>query len=92
MLSTGTLRVVVAAVLLLHGAAHLVALGALVLRTLEATPSASGPIVQSWLFPALAPRTAAAVTIPFWAVSGVGFVLAALSLWRAALPTELFGR
>lgn len=86
MISTGTLRVVVAAALLLHGVAHLVALGALVLRTLEATPSASGPIAQSWLFPALAPRTVAAVGVPFWAASGGGFVLATLSFWGAVLP------
>jgi hypothetical protein len=80
MLTAQTIRILVTAALLLHGIAHAIALGALVLQSLGGR-SKSQVAVRSWLFPSTSANTAAAIAVPFWMVSTLGFLAAAMSYW-----------
>jgi len=75
-----TLRILVAGSLLLHGIAHAIALGALVLQSLAGS-SASRVSVRSWLVPSMALRQVALATMPFWLVSTFTFLAASGSFW-----------
>jgi len=85
MLSNGTIRVLIAGALFVHGVALVVAIVALVRQAAGAAAS-SWPTMRSRLLPSLTPRSAAAIAIPFWAVSGIGFMIAAMSFWGTAVP------
>jgi hypothetical protein len=81
-MSPDTIKLIITAVLFLHGVAHVWA----VFQNLpQATnPSAKPAIpVRSWLFPKLSPRPAAIAAGVYWLLSGIGFIVAALSFWNA---------
>jgi hypothetical protein len=81
------LRIVVGGVLLLHGIAHLGALGALWWVTSGRDAGGWKP-ARMWLAPSLAPRTTRMIAVVFYLVSTVGFVLTALAFWDILLPVE----
>ena len=86
-MSPQIIKILIAGTLLLHGLAHGRAL--VVLLTYAAgRDSGSSLPVRSWLFPSLAPRTAAAVASVFWFLSTIGFVAASLSFWGTLVPGE----
>ena len=74
------LRVVIAVVLLLHGLAHLVALGAL-LATLVGVQSRTGAVLRLWALPRTSTRLAALVGALLWAAATAGFLGAAGAFW-----------
>lgn len=79
-MSPQTIKILITAILLLHGIAHGRAF--LMLIAQASGNEAATPLpVRSWLFPSLASRTAAILASLFWVLSTVGFVLAALSFW-----------
>lgn len=78
MLSTQTIRVLIAGALLIHGIAHAIALGTLFSQAIQG-PSRSKIAVRSWMLPTLSPRTAATAALPFWLLSTPGFLAAAAS-------------
>ncbi|MBM3122282.1 MAG: hypothetical protein FJZ97_08870 [Chloroflexi bacterium] len=75
-----TLRVVIATVLLLHGVAHLVALGALV-AILVGVHTPTGPVLRLWALPMLSTRTAALAGALLWAAAATGFLGGAGAIW-----------
>jgi hypothetical protein len=74
------LRVAIAVVLLLHGVAHLVALGALV-AILVGVQSPTGPVPRLWALPRLSPRAGALAGALLWAAATAGFLGAAGAFW-----------
>jgi hypothetical protein len=85
--SDDVLRIVVGGVLLLHGIAHLGALGAL--AWVSSGRDAGGwKLPRMWLAPSLSLRTTTIVAVVFWVAATIGFVLAALSFWSIILPVE----
>jgi hypothetical protein len=86
-MSDQTLKIIITAVLFLHGIAHVGAIGALMAQ--GRVQNTGGWLeARSWLFPKLATPIARTVAILFWAVSIIGFVAAALSFWGVLLPGE----
>jgi hypothetical protein len=86
-MSDDLLRIVVGGVILLHGIAHLGALGALWWVTSGRDAGGWKP-ARMWAFPSLMPRTATSIAVGFWVVSTIGFVLTALAFWGIILPVE----
>ncbi len=86
-MSDETLRIVVGGVLLLHGIAHLGALGALWWVT-SGRDAGGWKLARMWVAPSLAPRTATMIAVGFWLIAMIGFVLTALSFWGIVLPVE----
>jgi len=83
-----TIKIVVAAVLLLHGLGHGGALGALVWIRFRPGDAGAWLAARSWLFPALPAGTATAMASTFWVLSLIGFVAAALSFWCILVPGD----
>lgn len=79
-MSANSLRIIIAAGLLLHGMAYAVALVALLRQSLTG-PSANKPEVRTWLWPRLTPKSAATIALPFWAVATVCFLSASAAFW-----------
>ena len=79
-MSPDTVRLGLAAGLLLHGLAHLVALGALLVMLAGAQPR-NGPIPRLWALPRSSARAAALVGALLWAAAAVGFLSAAAAVW-----------
>ena len=75
-----TSRVVIATALLLHGVAHLVALGALVAILVGAHPP-TGPVPRLWALPRLSTRTGALAGALLWAAATAGFLGGAGAIW-----------
>ena len=84
-MSAHTIALVIAAVLFLHGIAHLGALAALIANG-RGVPTDGWRAAHSWLVPSLSPRVAAMVAAFFWILSAIAFVLAGIAFWRASLP------
>ena len=85
-MSDQTIKLIAAAVLLLHGLGHGGALGALAwIRLRPGTPTGAWHAAQSWLLP-LSTDTASSVAGAFWIASLVGFVIAAMSFWGVLVP------
>jgi len=82
-----TQRFVIAAVLLLHGLAHLVALGALV-AILIGVRSPTGPVPRLWALPRVSTRAAALVGAILWALATAGFLAAAAAFWGLGLSAS----
>lgn len=80
MISTATIRVLIAGALFVHGVAHAIALGATIAQAIGG-PSRSRVTLRSSIFPALSPKTSASVAVLFWAFSTISFLVAALSFW-----------
>jgi hypothetical protein len=86
-MSPNTIRIVITAVLVLHGIAH----GRALLTLLaDATGLGSGAWlpVRSWLFPSLGRRTAAIVASVFWLLSTLCFLAAGLLFWGTFASEE----
>ena len=79
-MNADALRLVIAAVLLLHGLAHLVALGAL-LSTLAGVRSPTGPVPRLWALRTLSTRSLALVGALLWGAATAGFLGAAGAFW-----------
>lgn len=79
-LSAQIIGFLIPAALLLHGVAHLIALGALFTQSLGKS-SASRLALRSWLLPSISEKLAATLAIPFWFVSAIGFLGASMSFW-----------
>jgi hypothetical protein len=90
-MSDQAIKIVVAAVLLLHGLGHGGALGALIwLRFRPGDNTGAWLAARSWLFPSLPSATATVVASVFWVLSLIGFVVAALSFWGILVPGEVW--
>lgn len=90
-MNDATLRLLVGGVLLVHGIAHVGAIGALLwVRTGHETGTGSWTAARSWAVPGLAPDTAMHVAIVVYAIALVGFVLTALAFWGIVLPTDVW--
>ncbi len=88
-MSPQLIKVLIAGILLVHGLGHGGAIGALI--TIDrGVPGGQWKAAHSWLFPNLAPKTAKTVATIFWALSLVGFVVAALSFWGWIFPISLW--
>ena len=86
-MSDEMLRLVVGAVLLVHGLGHIGALIALGWATSGRDAGGWKP-ARMWVARSLAPRSATLIAVVFWLVSTVGFVLTALAFWGVILPVE----
>lgn len=90
-MSDEMLRLVTGGVLMVHGVAHVGAIGALLwLRSGRPTGAGSWSAARSWLIPSLATDTAAAIAITFWAAALIGFVFTALAFWGVILPVDVW--
>ena len=90
-MSDQAIRLIAAGVLLVHGLGHGGALAALVWTRLRpGTPTGDWLASRSWLVPALPANTATTLASTFWAVSLVGFVIAALSFWGVVVPGSVW--
>jgi hypothetical protein len=88
-MSSETIKIIITAVLLLHGVAHARASVTLLVVAAGLRTGAWIP-VRSWLFPSLSQRAAAAVASLFYIPSAVGFLAAALSFWGIIVPGDLW--
>ena len=88
-MSSQTIKILIAGVLLVHGLGHVGAIGALIAID-RGVPSGKWLSARSWLFPNLTPQTAKIIAIIFWALSLLGFVAAALSFWGVLIPGDLW--
>ena len=84
-MSPQTIKILITAVLLLHGIAHGRAFVTLVMVAAGRSSNEWVPM-RSWLLPSLSERAAAGIAGIFWLLSTIGFVAAALSFWGAILP------
>lgn len=90
-MSNEMVRVIIAAVLLVHGLGHGGALGALAWIWRRPGSATGGwHAARSWLFPAMPSSEARLVASGFWILSLVGFVLAASSFLGILLPGEMW--
>ncbi|MBF8262044.1 MAG: hypothetical protein HW376_1573 [candidate division NC10 bacterium] len=88
-MSDQVIRLVIAAVLLLHGVAHVGPLATYAwIRFRPADNTGGWVAARSWLLPKLPPSTATAVASLFWLLSLIGFVGAGLSFWGILVPGE----
>lgn len=85
-MSPETLKFIIAAALLLHGLAH--GRAAFVLAGEVARPDARRALpLRTWLKPSLDRRLASGLALPFWFLSTVGFLWAALAVWGTVEAT-----
>lgn len=88
-MSDQTIKIVIAAILLLHGLGHGGALGALIwIKFRPGDNTGAWLAARSWLLPSLPAATATAVASVFWVLSLIGFVAAALSFWGILVPGD----
>jgi hypothetical protein len=76
----GLIRTLITAGLLLHGVAHGRAFLALLIEAVWSRDRTPVP-VHLWIWPSLSHRAAVLIASPFYLVSAVGFILAALAFW-----------
>jgi hypothetical protein len=88
-MSVETIRILIAAVLLLHGLGHVGAIVALVVvgRGLPAGPWRPA---RSWLWPSFPPHAATALAVVFWLLSAAGFTASAMSFWGVLISGDLW--
>ena len=85
----GVMRLVLGAILLLHGMGHGGAMGALWWVRAHPEADAGGwKAARVWAAPALAPRVASAVAVALWSGAMLAFVVAALGFWSVGAPPE----
>lgn len=92
-MSIPDLRFLIAAVLSVHGLAHVGAIGALVTRQLgyvEAADRSGWLAARSWLLPALPSAVSTAAATGFWLASMIGFIAAACAFWGVLIPSEVW--
>lgn len=88
-MSPDLIRIIIAGGLLLHGLAHGKAAFELIREAAQEDIRPAVPL-RSWLLPSLSRRTTAMLAIPFWLLSGLGFIASAASFWGLILPGELW--
>jgi hypothetical protein len=86
-MTSQTIKIIIAGVLLLHGLGHGGAIGALIAID-RGVPSGKWLSARSWLFPKLSPQVAKVIAIAFWVAALLGFVAAALSFWGILIPGD----
>ena len=84
-MSPQTIKIIITAVLLLHGVAHGRAFFALAATAAGGGSKAWIPM-RSWLFPKANKKTAAAIAAVFWLLATLGFVIASLGFWGVLFP------
>jgi hypothetical protein len=90
-MSSATLKLIIAAVLFLHGIAHVGPIATyLWIKFRPQDPTGGWVAARSWLAPGLDQRAARVAATAFWALSMVGFVGAALAFWGLALPPTIW--
>ena len=90
-MSDQVLSLVVGGVLLVHGLGHGGALVALLwIRLRPNSNTGDWAAARTWLMPSLPAETATTLASFFWIASLLGFVVAALSFWGVALPTDIW--
>lgn len=90
-MSDEMVRLLVGAVLLVHGIAHVGAIGALLwVRSGHPTGAGSWTAARTWAAPAMSPDGAARLAMTIDGVALVGFVLTALAFWGIVLPTDVW--
>jgi hypothetical protein len=90
-MSDQTLRWLIGAAILLHGIAHVGAIGALWwLGSGRATNAGGWTAARSWVVPSLVGSRATYTAVTFWLVSLVGFSLTALAFLGIVLPVEVW--
>jgi len=88
-MSDGTIRIVIAGALALHGLGHFGAMAALAwLRVSPASNTGGWLAARSWLVPSLPEPYL--VASAFWAAALVGFLLAAAGFWGVLVPADLW--
>ena len=84
-MSPETIKIIITAVLLLHGLAH-----GRAFFCLAATAGGGGSTawipLRSWLFPKASKKTVAAIAAVFWLLATLGFIAAALGFWGFLFP------
>jgi hypothetical protein len=84
-MSPETIKIIITAVLLLHGVAH-----GRAFFCLAATAAGGGDKkwipLRSWLFPKASKKTVAAIAAVFWLLATLGFIVAALGFWGFLFP------
>jgi hypothetical protein len=90
-MSDETIKILVAAVLFLHGVAHGRAFIALLYQLMGSLPASWLP-VRFWLVPSMKPKSVAGAASIFWLLSTLGFVAAALSFWGFLLPPDIWSQ
>lgn len=88
-MSPQLVKILIFAVLLLHGLGHGGAIGALIAID-RGVSSGKWLAARSWLLPGLNPRVARNIALIFWTLSLLGFVAAALSFWGFLIPGDLW--
>lgn len=88
-ISAQFVKIIIAAVLLIHGLGHIGAIGALIAID-RGVDGGKWRSARSWLFPKLAPKVATMIAIIFWTLSLLGFLAAAFSFWGVIIPGELW--
>ena len=90
-MSDQTIKLIAAAVLLVHGLGHGGALGALAwIRLRPGSNTSDWLAARSWLIPSLPGDTATTLASALWIVSLVGFVIAAMSFWGVVIPGNVW--
>jgi hypothetical protein len=85
----GMMRLILGAVLLVHGLGHGGAMGALWWVTARpGTETGGWDAARLWIAPAIDGSLATVIAVSFWTVALVTFVLAALGFWGVIVPAE----
>jgi hypothetical protein len=79
-MSPQTIKIIITAVLLLHGVAHGRAFIALIGQAAGNNPPPVLP-VRSWLLPKLSMEAAGMIALFFWLLATIGFIASAFSFW-----------
>jgi hypothetical protein len=88
-MSAGTIKLLIAGALLLHGLGHAGVFVALIVNRLGHN-TAPFTAARSWLFPSLPAPAAIAVAGLFYVPATIGFVAAAMSFWGILVPGDLW--
>ena len=90
-MSDQTLRWLIGAVILLHGIAHMGAIGALWwVGSGRATTGGGWTAARSWVVPSLVGSRATKVAVSLWVVALAGFSMTALAFLGIVLPIEVW--
>ena len=90
-MSTNTIKLLIAVVLLVHGLGHIGALMSIIVNwRARGTSTGAWLPARSWLLPALTPQVAKTIACTFWVLSTLGFVAAAMSFWGILLPGDIW--
>jgi hypothetical protein len=90
-MSAQTIKILVTAVLILHGVAYARALGMLLWQSLGKLSSSWLP-VRSWMFHSMSSKVVAGVASIFWLLSTIGFFAATLAYWDILIPQDMWSQ